>query len=92
MNVEITGSRTASTMNEAGLYSAIVLAGSSSSSCGKNAVERKRITKTSGNIPWTTEALPLRSAIAAPIEPKARAEAVDDDDHHQHARDALGDA
>ena len=32
------------------------------------------MTKTSGNRPWTTEALPLRRAIAAPRPPKAIAE------------------
>src|SRR3954468_2042353 len=70
------GSRTPSTMKLKGLYSAIVLAGSSIRSCGKKAEERKRTTRTSGNSPWTTLALPLCRAIAAPMPPTARAEAV----------------
>ena len=63
-------------MNETGLYSATVAAGSSISSIGKNAELRKRITNTSGKRPWTTDALPERSAIAAPIPPKAIAARV----------------
>ena len=46
-------------MNESGLYSAIDAAGSSSRLTGKKALERKRITKISGNRPWTTEAWPV---------------------------------
>ena len=42
---------------------------------GKKASERNRITKTSGKIPWTTLALSVRSAIAAPIDPKVSADA-----------------
>ncbi len=42
---------------------------------GKKASERNRITKTRGKIPWTTLALLVRSAIAAPIAPNASAEA-----------------
>ena len=71
VRVETTGSRTPSTMNETGLYSAIVAAGSSISVYGKNAELRNRITNTIGNSPCTTEALPERSAIAAPMPPNA---------------------
>ena len=87
--LEIIGSRTPLTMKLAGLYSAIVFAGSCSRSSGKNAVERKRITKTSGNIPCTTLALPVRSAIAAPIEPKATAEPTTKRDRSRGPRQAL---
>ena len=53
------GSRIPSTMKLSGLYSAIEAAGSSIRFAGKKALERKRTTKTSGNRPWTTLALPL---------------------------------
>src|SRR5512139_3180675 len=69
------GSRIPLTMKLSGLYCATQEAGSSIRLAGKKASERNRITKTSGKIPWTTLALFERSAIAAPIEPKARAEA-----------------
>ena len=69
------GLRIPSTMKLIGLYSAIVFAGSIISSPGKKAVERKRMTRTRGNSPWTTLALPVRRAIAAPIPPTASAEA-----------------
>src|SRR3954451_18882488 len=70
----ITGSRIPLTMKLSGLYCAIQAAGSSIRFAGKNASERNRITKTSGKIPWTTLALLVRSAIAAPIDPKASAD------------------
>src|SRR6478672_2564864 len=73
---EIIGSRTPSAMKLSGLYWAIDLAGSIISSWGKKAEERKRTTRTSGKRPWTTLALPVRSAIAAPMPPTAIAEAV----------------
>ena len=73
---EMIGSRIPSTMKLSGLYSAIVFAGSIIRSCGKKAEERKRTTKTSGKSPWTTLALPVRRAIAAPIPPTAIAVAV----------------
>ena len=69
------GSRIPSTMKLSGLKVAIVFAGSTISSCGKNAVERKRTTKTSGKSPWTTLALPERRAIAATMPPIASAAA-----------------
>ena len=61
-------------MKLSGLYLAIVAAGSSIRLAGKKAEDRNRITKTSGNRPWTTDAFPVRSATAAPIPPKATAE------------------
>ena len=63
-------------MKLSGLYLAIVLAGSIISSWGKKAEEMKRTTRTSGKRPWTTLALPVRRAIAAPIPPTAIAAAV----------------
>ena len=51
---------------------AIVLAGCSSSSRGKKADDRNRITNTSGKMPCTTLALPAPSASAAPSAPNAR--------------------
>ena len=61
-------------MKLSGLYCATQEAGSSIRFAGKNASERKRITKTRGKIPCTTLALFERSAIAAPIAPNASAE------------------
>ena len=63
-------------MKLSGLYWAIVAAGPVSRSWGKNADDRNRITKTSGNSPCTTEARPVRSATAAPIPPKASPDRV----------------
>ena len=73
---EMIGSRIPSTMKLIGLYSAIVFAGSIIRSTGKKAEETKRTTRTSGKSPWTTLALPVRRAIAAPIPPTASAELV----------------
>src|SRR4029077_7624010 len=69
------GSRIPLTMKLNGLYCATQEAGSSIKLAGKKASERKRTTKTRGKIPCTTLALFDRRAIAAPIVPKARAEA-----------------
>ena len=88
-SVEITGSRIPSTMKLSGLYSATVAAGSSIRSSGKKAEERKRITKTSGNRPWTTEALPVRSAIAAPMPAEGDRRERDEDDHQQRPEHPL---
>ena len=85
---EMIGSRIPSTMKLSGLYSAIVFAGSIISSWGKKAEERKRTTRTSGKRPWTTLALPVRRAIAAPIPPTASAAAVTSDDRQQRPGDA----
>ena len=87
-NEEITGSRTASTMKESGLYLAIVLAGSMSRSSGKNAVERKRTTKTSGKVPWTIDALPR-------AQRERRADRAERERRHRHQgdhQDGPGDA
>ena len=74
-------------MNEIGLYLAIACAGSRMRSAGKKAEERKRITKTSGKSPWTTDALPVRSAIAAPMPAEGHRGQRDQQDHQQRAGD-----
>ena len=52
------------------------MAGSTINSWGKKAVERKSTTKTIGKKPWTTLALPVRSAAAAPRPPSTIAESA----------------
>src|SRR3954451_11615684 len=67
---EMIGSRIPLAMKLSGLYGAIQLAGALSRSSGKNALETKSTTKTSGKIPWTVDALRARSASTTPSAAK----------------------
>ena len=59
--------------------------GSAAAPRGKNALETNRMTKTSGKIPWTVEALRARSASSTPIAPKPDA-GQHADRQHDHGR------
>ena len=73
-------------MKLSGLYSAIVAAGSSIRLVGKKARRGRGSRRPAGTAPGRPTPVPVRSAIAAPIAPKATAESGDEHDHQSAPR------